>query len=248
MKKLLFILALCVLLPQNVFAVSGACSYHGGVSCSAGADWDGSVICNDGWKDSSIKYGDMIMCSNQPSYSCSGEQYRELQGKWGLEKILTEIDTLQSQKEELKNQYSPVDASIYSLSISEQQQALLDEFDYKNMYVKQECATLGQQRYYEELERQERENREERERYLEALKNTVQKPQPVPIKTPAIQPKPKVIKEEVKSEQKISSPAEATTTSKLQNDQSLGTTSDIKTPKKTWYRRLFGYFFNKTGK
>lgn len=37
-------------------ADSGACSNHGGVNCSAGPDTDGSVICNDGWKDSTITY------------------------------------------------------------------------------------------------------------------------------------------------------------------------------------------------
>ncbi|MDH5478604.1 MAG: hypothetical protein OEY50_09755 [Nitrospinota bacterium] len=37
-------------------AVPGACSEHGGVNCSAGPDNDASVICNDGYKDSSIKY------------------------------------------------------------------------------------------------------------------------------------------------------------------------------------------------
>ena len=34
----------------------GACSSHGGVNCSAGADSDGSVICVDGWRDSSVTY------------------------------------------------------------------------------------------------------------------------------------------------------------------------------------------------
>ena len=37
-------------------AVAGACSGHDGVACSSGPDTDGSVICADGYKDSSIKY------------------------------------------------------------------------------------------------------------------------------------------------------------------------------------------------
>ena len=55
-------------------ATSGACSWHGGVNCSAGADWDGSVICNDGWRDSSVSYYSMVECigySNPPSYTPS---------------------------------------------------------------------------------------------------------------------------------------------------------------------------------
>lgn len=35
---------------------AGACSGHGGVNCSAGPDSDGSVICVDGFRDSSVQY------------------------------------------------------------------------------------------------------------------------------------------------------------------------------------------------
>lgn len=45
-----------------VFSASGACSGHGGVSCAAGSDSDGSVICNDGWRKSSVSYSSMKMC------------------------------------------------------------------------------------------------------------------------------------------------------------------------------------------
>ena len=34
----------------------GACSSHGGVYCPAGPDDDGSVICQDGWRNSSVSY------------------------------------------------------------------------------------------------------------------------------------------------------------------------------------------------
>jgi len=46
---------------------SGACSWHGGVDCSAGTDRDGSVICNDGWRGSSVKYSDVAECNKEPS-------------------------------------------------------------------------------------------------------------------------------------------------------------------------------------
>ncbi len=49
------------------FATSGACSGHGGVDCSAGADSDGSVICKDGWENSSVSYSSMVMCAGSPS-------------------------------------------------------------------------------------------------------------------------------------------------------------------------------------
>lgn len=58
-----FALTLCFLLPNYVRATSGACSYHDGVDCSAGADWDGSVVCNDGWRDSSVSYSSSSTCT-----------------------------------------------------------------------------------------------------------------------------------------------------------------------------------------
>lgn len=51
-------------LPSCVYATQGACSWHGGVDCSAGASWDGGVICQDGWRDSSVRYSDMEECKN----------------------------------------------------------------------------------------------------------------------------------------------------------------------------------------
>jgi hypothetical protein len=63
MKKIIFTSSLLLLLiPTALYATSGACSGHGGVSCSAGADSDGSVICNDGWENSSVSYSSMKMC------------------------------------------------------------------------------------------------------------------------------------------------------------------------------------------
>lgn len=82
MKKLnyffcLFVFALSILNINVANATSGTCSYHGGVSCSAGADTDGSVICNDGWTNSSVLYSSMSECRS--SRSCpiylSQEEY-----------------------------------------------------------------------------------------------------------------------------------------------------------------------------
>lgn len=62
MKYLIILSAFFLSLPITVSATtgSGACSWHGGVNCNAGADWDGSVLCNDpGWKDSTVSYEDV---------------------------------------------------------------------------------------------------------------------------------------------------------------------------------------------
>lgn len=55
-------LALLVFNTSSVLAKSGCCSSHGGVSCSAGAQSNGNVICNDGWRGSSCSYSSMVMC------------------------------------------------------------------------------------------------------------------------------------------------------------------------------------------
>lgn len=55
------VIGLFFIMPA-AFATSGACSGHGGVDCSAGPDSDGSVICYDGWEDSSVSYSSMVMC------------------------------------------------------------------------------------------------------------------------------------------------------------------------------------------
>lgn len=44
------------------YSGAGACSSHGGISCSSGADTDGSVICQDGWRDSSVMYRNADIC------------------------------------------------------------------------------------------------------------------------------------------------------------------------------------------
>lgn len=69
MKKLVLYIPVGIIsfffMASMAFAVSGACSSHGGVDCNAGEDWDGSVICNDGWRDSSVLYDSMAKCNKK---------------------------------------------------------------------------------------------------------------------------------------------------------------------------------------
>lgn len=72
LKTLLIITAFFVaLIPSFVSATQGSCSYHGGVNCSIGPDYDGSVVCNDGWRDSSVLFSNALECrevSTCPAY------------------------------------------------------------------------------------------------------------------------------------------------------------------------------------
>lgn len=62
MSKFILLFISGLITPVFLFAASGACSGHGGVSCSAGPDRDGSVICVDGWTNSSVSYSSMVKC------------------------------------------------------------------------------------------------------------------------------------------------------------------------------------------
>lgn len=55
--------------PQTTLATSGACSSHGGINCSAGASFDGKVMCNDGWTNSSVYFSDADECRSS-NLSC----------------------------------------------------------------------------------------------------------------------------------------------------------------------------------
>jgi hypothetical protein len=47
----------------TALAISGACSYHGGVDCSAGPSIGGNAQCNDGWI-SSVPYSEIDECQS----------------------------------------------------------------------------------------------------------------------------------------------------------------------------------------
>ena len=70
MKKYLLISGLSIILlgiTPIAFATSGACSYHGGIDCSAGSGPLGNAICKDG-TESSTNYYDAQECSVNRSY------------------------------------------------------------------------------------------------------------------------------------------------------------------------------------
>jgi len=84
MKKLfsLFIFAILFMIPAVSFAVSGACSSHGGVNCSS-ASYSGNAICNDGWESSTNFYDTdecRATCYAPVPSNCSNERdYQTLQ-------------------------------------------------------------------------------------------------------------------------------------------------------------------------
>jgi len=60
-----FILFFLILLfPSFIYAQRGCCSGHDGVCCECGAQANGKVICNDGWRGSSCLYANIEECRN----------------------------------------------------------------------------------------------------------------------------------------------------------------------------------------
>lgn len=55
-KIVLASLAFSMVFNSVASATEGACSGHSGIDCSVGSDTDGSVICMDGWRGSSVQY------------------------------------------------------------------------------------------------------------------------------------------------------------------------------------------------
>lgn len=100
MKKLFissFLFTLSLLIPTQTFATQGTCSWHGGVNCSAGADWDGSAICNDGWKDSSEVFYGMQECKVETRHSCTSYEWSNLQSKFEVDKKLAKVESLRNE-------------------------------------------------------------------------------------------------------------------------------------------------------
>jgi len=93
MKKTLSIVLILLFFPFFASATSGACSYHNGVDCSAGPNWDGSVICNDGWRDSSVDFYSIKECQNT-TYNCTLDEQNALKEKYQFNDIETQITDL----------------------------------------------------------------------------------------------------------------------------------------------------------
>ncbi len=100
MKKIIILgLALFILLypsPSSVSAVSGCCSSHGGVSCVAGPQSNGKVICNDGWLGSSCYYSEMVMCAGYSTQSTPTPTSTPINYDTQIQEIEAEIKGLQT--------------------------------------------------------------------------------------------------------------------------------------------------------
>ena len=156
MKRLLSILILLlILIPAPSYAIEGTCSWHGGVNCSAGADWDGSAVCVDGWRDSSERYSEQTMCQSF-RYGCSNLQ--QIYEKYEMPKKLAEMEVLFHQidttsnacfakaqtQTDIREQLIQTTQCSREYQTQESQYNLLStEYDRLNAIANQECEESG---------------------------------------------------------------------------------------------------------
>jgi hypothetical protein len=109
MKKLLFLLSAGLIFAGNTQAAGGTCSDHGGVDCAAGYDYfDGSAICNDGWRDSTEKYWSVKECP-QNEHPCSPKEEKMFENYSKLPSMQSKIDA----DEKKLNQLNQSMSSLY---------------------------------------------------------------------------------------------------------------------------------------
>lgn len=165
---LLFIFTFFTLHNQS-FAVEGTCSYHGGVNCSYGADWDGSAVCNDGWKDSSEKFYDTKECT-QKLHSCSLEEFNQISSKYNLDEqrrimsvLSDKISIISPASQDVSGQNITSSAVQRNNSdairtnylevnkIYQQYLPLSAKYNTDFNLARQECYALGEKSYYNTL-------------------------------------------------------------------------------------------------
>ena len=158
---------------SNALAIEGTCSWHSGINCKAGPDWDGSAICYDGWLDSSERYYSQKMCTEN-LHHCSTEVAQQLNSKYLLDELSNTV----------KNtcKVSVSDYSLNNLSSSELRQKAIDalylaaecknavlDYDVAETKYYKECYALGEKHYYEQ-----------QAEFLKSLQQSYSQPQSVP--------------------------------------------------------------------
>jgi len=160
---------------SSVKATSGACSWHGGVNCAVGPDWDGSVICNDGWKDSGVSFYSTDECFSTDVY-CTTSELESLRQKYGVPKILAEIDSIMQEIDDLEAQadameeYTPertyLFSKIESLALEAQQKQYT--LGLINDQIDTECSALGYDRQQQDYLEQQKFLMEKQQNELES--------------------------------------------------------------------------------
>ena len=163
----LILLALPFLSVDLVYATEGSCSWHGGVNCNAGPDLDGSEICKDGWRDSTVNFANSVECTNQ--ISCTDAEFNALYDKYQIRERINEINAIKSQIDSIYTELMTAIADVEGKSMTMQRiagakQRLIDDansqinplkaqldlltssLNFDTAQADAECKALGQDR------------------------------------------------------------------------------------------------------
>lgn len=184
LKKICIISLLIIasfFLSQNVFAISGACSHHGGVNCVMGRQLNGKVYCNDGWTDSIADYDFMVACKNY-KFSCNSKEWQDLSLKYDLDNLFFKLQTATEQGnlllyDALKIQYDT------GFNMAEREcEAIGTDRAFEQNYERMEFNFYDNQMKAEQekLAQLEQERQKLTENYLDSLNNLNTYPQNIP--------------------------------------------------------------------
>lgn len=133
-------------LPTPVFATEGTCSWHGGVNCNAMADWDGSAICNDGWRDSSEEFYTTATCLID-KHACTQAEFQLLFQQYNISDLETKINSLVEQINQFQlesiTEYEKALQSGETLSFAQgEAESVRGKYDLKLSYLRLELENL----------------------------------------------------------------------------------------------------------
>lgn len=140
---LIFIAALSI--PITADAISGACSWHGGVNCSMGRQLNGNVYCNDGWTESVAEYDFMVACKDY-DFQCTTEEWNILSQKYKIEDLFSQMQDITNKMSD--NALSKSFDEYLAYSLQTQYNALKSQYDTGINLADSECKALGADRAY----------------------------------------------------------------------------------------------------
>jgi hypothetical protein len=148
MNSLKFFILLILVFPLNALAVQGTCSWHGGVDCSAGMDWDGSAICYDGWRDSSELYSNTQMCQDTVHH-CSLEEDMRIQKKYNITELRETMEKLAKQGDREWEKGNSQESAFIALDTI----AAQDNLGTALSAAESECALVGEYEFYKQQQK-----------------------------------------------------------------------------------------------
>lgn len=148
--------SISMLFISTAAATEGTCSWHGGVKCAAGADWDGSAVCVDGWRDSSEHFYSQKACVAS-LYHCSTATAAQLTQKYKLDELSAFVSSSCAVTQQLlpstnDSAFESRQKAIDSLSLLSACQTAQGNYNLAETQYSNECYSIGESEYYKSMD------------------------------------------------------------------------------------------------